>query len=145
MTRGIPGMMHGIKEIMTKTRGGQNPRQSRVTATPTCRRSRTTDASSFWTSRPSRLSLLHTIGAKHQPIDRACGHATKAMGSRYAVNRLMKACKNSPECRSIAFSFEPWHTTFSFANSETSVVRERLHISVATYRRLAGLRLRLMS
>ena len=44
----------------------------------------------------------------------------------------MKACKNSPEYRSIAFSFEPCHTTFSFANSETSVVRERLHIHVSS-------------
>ena len=60
-------------------------------------------------------------------LDSGC---TKAMGSRYAVNRLIKACQNSPDYRLIDFSFEPCHTTFSFANSETSIVKERLHIYI---------------
>ena len=80
---------------------------------------------------PSTSLLTERVDLRNNPsfviLDSGC---TKAMGSRYAVNRLIRACKDSPEYRSIDFSFEPCHSTFSFANSETSVVRERLHIHI---------------
>ena len=52
------------------------------------------------------------------------------MGSRYAINKLIKACQNSAERSMIEFNYEPCHTTFSFANSETSMVKERLHLHI---------------
>ena len=80
---------------------------------------------------PSFRLLSERVDLRNNPsfviLDSGC---TKAMGSRYAVNRLIRACKNSPEYRLIDLSFEPCHSTFSFANSETSVVRERLHIHI---------------
>ena len=78
---------------------------------------------------PSTSLLTERVDMRNSPafviLDSGC---TKATGSRYAVNRRMKACKNLPDDPAIAFSFEPCQTTLSFADSETSVVRERLHM-----------------
>ncbi len=80
-------------------------------------------------SMPSLLS--EHVHMRNSPtyviLDSAC---TKAIASRYAVNRLMKACQNSPEYRSVSLSFEPCRRTASFANSDASIVGERLHTHI---------------
>ena len=56
-------------------------------------------------------------------IDSGC---TRAMGSRTAIMRLVRACKRHYNSAKIDFSFEPSSSRFSFANGEQSNVREKL-------------------
>ena len=55
-------------------------------------------------------------------LDSGC---TRAMGSRYAVNRLIKAVERYAPGK-IEFTFEPSNTKFSFADSETALIKERV-------------------
>ena len=58
-------------------------------------------------------------------LDSGC---TKAMGSRYAIDRLVHACKQHKDSHNIWFSTESCFSRFAFANGEQSTVRERLII-----------------
>ena len=73
--------------------------------------------------------LSEYIDLRYSPtyviIDSGC---TRAMGSRTAVMRLVKACKRHYNASKIDFSFEPSSSRFSFANGEQSNVREKLVI-----------------
>ena len=59
-------------------------------------------------------------------LDSGC---TRAMGSRYAVNRLIKAVERYAPGK-IEFSFSPSNTKFSFADSETALIKERVTLSI---------------
>ena len=50
------------------------------------------------------------------------------MGSRYAIDRLVHACKQHKDIHNIWFSTESCFSRFAFANGEQSTVRERLII-----------------
>ena len=54
-------------------------------------------------------------------LDSGC---TRAMGSRFAIDRLVRACQNHPYSRVIKFTKESSHNKFSFANGESSHVKE---------------------
>ena len=73
--------------------------------------------------------LSEYIDLRYSPtyviIDSGC---TRAMGSRTAIMRLVKACKRHHNASKIDFSFEPSSSRFSFANGEQSNVREKLVI-----------------
>ena len=58
-------------------------------------------------------------------LDSGC---TRAMGSRYAIDRLVQACQQHPKRDHIWFSKQPCSSKFSFANGEQSTVKERLVI-----------------
>ena len=58
-------------------------------------------------------------------LDSGC---TRAMGSRFAIDRLVQACQRHPKCDHIWFSTQPCTSKFSFANGEQSTVKERLVI-----------------
>ena len=53
---------------------------------------------------------------------------TRAMGSRFAIGRLVQACQRHPKRDHICFSKQPCTSKFSFANGEQSTVKERLVI-----------------
>ena len=77
-----------------------------------------------------KLTLLtEYIDLKTHPtyviLDSGC---TKAMGSRYAVDRLVHACKQHKDSHNIWFSTESCFSRFAFANGEQPTVRERLII-----------------
>ena len=73
--------------------------------------------------------LTEYIDLKTHPtyviLDSGC---TKAMGSRYAIDRLVHACKQHKDSHNIWFSTESCFSRFAFANGEQSTVRERLII-----------------
>ena len=73
--------------------------------------------------------LSEYIDLRYSPtyviIDSGC---TRAMGSRTAIMRLVKACKRHYNASKIDVSFEPSSSRFSFANGEQSNVREKLVI-----------------
>ena len=73
--------------------------------------------------------LSEYIDLRYSPtyviIDSGCA---RAMGSRTAIMRLVKACKRHYNASKIDFSFEPSSSRFSFANGEQSNVREKLVI-----------------
>ena len=73
--------------------------------------------------------LTEYIDLKTHPtyviLDSGC---TKAMGSRYATDRLVHACKQHKDSHNIWFSTESCFSRFAFANGEQSTVRERLII-----------------
>ena len=76
------------------------------------------------------LSLLtEYIDLKTHPtyviLDSGC---TKAMGSRYAIDRLVQVCRRRKDSHNIWFSAESCFSRFAFANGEQSTVRERLII-----------------
>ena len=56
-------------------------------------------------------------------LDSGC---TRAMGSRFAIDRLVQACQQHPKRDHIWFSKQPCSSKFSFANGEQSTVKERL-------------------
>ena len=58
-------------------------------------------------------------------LDSGC---TRAMGSRFAIDRLVQACQQHPKRDHIWFSKQPCSSKFSFANGEQSTVKERLVI-----------------
>ena len=58
-------------------------------------------------------------------LDSGC---TRAMGSRFAIDRLVQACQRHPKRDHIWFSTQPCTSKFSFANGEKSTVKERLVI-----------------
>ena len=58
-------------------------------------------------------------------LDSGC---TRAMGSRFAIDRLVRACQNHPYSHMIKFTKEASHNRFSFANGESSHVKEKLVI-----------------
>ena len=58
-------------------------------------------------------------------LDSGC---TRAMGSRFAIDRLVRACQNHSYSRLIKFTEEASHNKFSFANGESSHVKEKLVI-----------------
>ena len=58
-------------------------------------------------------------------LDSGC---RRAMGSRYAIDRFVTACKRHKDSHNIWFSTEPCFSRFAFANGEQSTVRERLII-----------------
>ena len=58
-------------------------------------------------------------------LDSGC---TRAMGSRFAIDRLVRACQNHPFSHMIKFTKEASFNKFSFANGESSNVREKLVI-----------------
>ena len=58
-------------------------------------------------------------------LDSGC---TRAMGSRFAIDRLVRACQNRPYSHMIKFTKEASHNKFSFANGESSHVKEKLVI-----------------
>ena len=60
-------------------------------------------------------------------LDSGC---TRAMGSRFAIDRLVRACQNHPCSHMIKFTKEESHNKFSFANGESSHVREKLVIQL---------------
>ena len=49
-------------------------------------------------------------------------------GSRFAIDRLVRACQNHPYSHMIKFTKEASHNKFSFANGESSHVKEKLVI-----------------
>ena len=58
-------------------------------------------------------------------LDSGC---TRAMGSRFATDRLVKACTNHRYSHLIKFTKEASNNKFSFANGESSHVKEKLVI-----------------
>ena len=58
-------------------------------------------------------------------LDSGC---TRAMGSRFAIDRLVRACQNHPYSHMIKFTKESSYNKFSFANGESSHVKEKLVI-----------------
>ena len=58
-------------------------------------------------------------------LDSGC---TRAMGSRFAIDRLVKACTNHRYSHLIKFTKEASNNKFSFANGESSHVKEKLVI-----------------
>ena len=58
-------------------------------------------------------------------LDSGC---TRAMGARFAIDRLAQACQRHPKRDHIWFSTQPCTSKFSFANGEQSTVKERLVI-----------------
>ena len=58
-------------------------------------------------------------------LDSGC---TRAMGSRFAIDRLVKACTNHRYSHLIKFTKEASNNRFSFANGESSHVKEKLVI-----------------
>ena len=56
-------------------------------------------------------------------LDSSC---TRAMGSRFAIDRLVQACQQHPKRDQIWFSKQPCSSKFPFANGEQSTVKERL-------------------
>ena len=58
-------------------------------------------------------------------LDSGC---TRAMGSRFAIDRLVRACQNHTHSHMIKFTKEASHNKFSFANGESSHVKEKLVI-----------------
>ena len=58
-------------------------------------------------------------------LDSGC---TRAMGSRFAIDRLVKACMNHRYSHLIKFTKEASNNRFSFANGESSHVKEKLII-----------------
>ena len=60
-------------------------------------------------------------------LDSGC---TRAMGSRFAIDRLVRACKQHKNSDQIWFSTEAANSKFSFANGEQSTVKERLIIHI---------------
>ena len=58
-------------------------------------------------------------------LDSGC---TTAMGSRFAIDLLVQACKHHKDSHNIWFSTESCFSHFAFANGEQSTVRERLII-----------------
>ena len=54
-------------------------------------------------------------------LDSGC---TRAMGSRFAIDRLVQACQQHPKRDHIWFSKQPCSSKFSFANGEQSTVKE---------------------
>ena len=58
-------------------------------------------------------------------LDSGC---TRAMGSRFAIDRLVRACQNHSYSHLIKFTKEASHNKFSFANGESSHVKEKLVI-----------------
>ena len=58
-------------------------------------------------------------------LDSGC---TRAMGSRFAIDRLVKACMNHRYSHLIKFTKEASNNRFSFANGESSYVKEKLII-----------------
>ena len=53
---------------------------------------------------------------------------TRAMGSRFAIDRLVKACMNHRYSHLIKFTKDASNNKFSFANGESSHVKEKLII-----------------
>eukprot|EP00438_Fugacium_kawagutii_P016051 Skav221531 [mRNA] locus=scaffold1813:43:5619:- [translate_table: standard] len=58
-------------------------------------------------------------------LDSGC---TRAMGSRFAIDRLVQACRQHKNSQLIWFETEPCSSRFSFANGEQSTVKEKLVI-----------------
>ena len=58
-------------------------------------------------------------------LDSGC---TRAMGSRFAIDRLVRACTNHRYSHLIKFTKEASNNRFSFANGESSHVKEKLVI-----------------
>ena len=58
-------------------------------------------------------------------LDSGC---TRAMGSKYAIDRLVRACQNHPNADLVYFTREPSQSRFSFANGQQSSVHEKLII-----------------
>ena len=58
-------------------------------------------------------------------LDSGC---TRAMGSRFAIGPLVRACQNHSFSHMIKFTKEASHNKFSFANGESSHVKEKLVI-----------------
>ena len=63
---------------------------------------------------------------------------TRAMGSRFAIDRLVRACKQHKNSDQIWFSTEAANRKFSFANGEQSTVKERLIIHIKNSYSSAG-------
>jgi len=61
----------------------------------------------------------------HVILDSGC---TRAMGSRFAIDRLVQSCQQHPKCDHIWFSKQPCSSKCSCANGEQSTVKERLAI-----------------
>ena len=75
-------------------------------------------------------------------LDSGC---TRAMGSRFAIDRLVRACQNDPYSHLIKFTKEASNNKFSFANGESSHVKEKLVIHLKSPKHptvLVGLLLR---
>ena len=53
---------------------------------------------------------------------------TRAMGFRFAIDRLVQACQQHPKRDHIWLSKQPCSSKFLFANGEQSTVKERLAI-----------------
>ena len=68
-------------------------------------------------------------------LDSGC---TRAMGSRFAIDRLVQACQQHPKRDHIWFSKQPCSSKFSFANGEQSTVKERLVIHFRNDRAQTG-------
>ena len=58
-------------------------------------------------------------------LDSGC---TGAMGSKFAIDRLVRACQNHPNADLVFFTKEPSQSRFSFANGQQSSVHEKLVI-----------------
>ena len=68
-------------------------------------------------------------------LDSGC---TRAMGSRFAIDRLVRACQNHPYSHMIKFTKEASHNKFSFANGESSHVKEKLVIHLKSPKHPTG-------
>ena len=68
-------------------------------------------------------------------LDSGC---TRAVGSRFAIDRLVQACQQHPKRDHIWFSKQPCSSKFSFANGEQSTVKERLVIHFRNDRAQTG-------
>ena len=67
-------------------------------------------------------------------LDSGC----RAMGSRFAIDRLVQACQQHPKRDHIWFSKQPCSSKLSFANGEQSTVKERLVIHFRNDRAQTG-------
>lgn len=88
---------------------------------------------------PDQCLLCEYVDLKTHPtfviLDSGC---TRAMGSRYAVDRLVRACSQHPKKHLIYFTTESCHGHFSFANGEQSHVTERLVIHLRSDQSATG-------
>ena len=61
-------------------------------------------------------------------LDSGC---TRAMGSRFAIERLVQACQQHPKRGHIWFSKQPCSSKFSVANGEQSTVQGKIGYSLS--------------
>ena len=121
--------------------GTQLPSNSEARKKNTCAHQQvcqkaSSSSSIYYVDMDESCLLSHRINLEHHPtyVDSGC---TRAMGSRCAVDRLVRACQQQA-CNEISLHHEPTHSKFVIANSETAVVKGRLVMTLKHQRVLAA-------